>query len=89
VSALLYPNSSAEDNGCNRIEYLYERDEVRTDGSHQWDQVYLKTIRYIDYGATAAPQFKDRAIYNFRARDKRHLPRITTNSTSSNFVRIV
>src|SRR5205809_1906542 len=33
----------------NRIEYLYERDPVQTDGPHEWDQLYLSQIRYIDF----------------------------------------
>lgn len=41
----------------NRIDYLYERDAVQTDGPHQWDQLYLSEIRYVDYGDPANPQF--------------------------------
>lgn len=41
----------------NRIEYIYERETSADDGSHHWDQIYLKTIRYIDYGPRDAPQF--------------------------------
>jgi RHS repeat-associated protein len=41
----------------NRIEYLYEREPVREDGPHRWDQIYLKTIRYADYGSRDSPQF--------------------------------
>ena len=32
----------------NRIEYEYERD-LDAQGPHQWDQLYLKRIRYADY----------------------------------------
>src|SRR6266567_3512371 len=49
--------TSTTDPFGNRIEYLYERDAVQTDGPHQWDQLYLSTIRYIDYGDPANPQF--------------------------------
>jgi RHS repeat-associated protein len=35
----------------NRIEYEYERD-MGEDGPHHWDQLYLKRIRYADYGDT-------------------------------------
>jgi RHS repeat-associated protein len=41
----------------NRIDYLYERDAVQTDGPHHWDQKYLSEIRYVDYGNPASPQF--------------------------------
>lgn len=41
----------------NRVEYLYERDASTEDGPHRWDQIYLKTIRYGDYGSKDAPQF--------------------------------
>ena len=41
----------------NRIEYLYEREPSREEGPHRWDQIYLKSIRYGDYGAAGAPQF--------------------------------
>ena len=32
----------------SRIDYEYERDSAR-DGPHDWDQLYLKRIRYADY----------------------------------------
>ena len=35
----------------NRIVYEYERDSS-TEAGHQWDQIYLKQIRYIDYNDT-------------------------------------
>jgi YD repeat-containing protein len=41
----------------NRIEYLYEREPTQEEGPHRWDQIYLKTIRYGDYGPAGAPQF--------------------------------
>jgi RHS repeat-associated protein len=41
----------------NRIEYLYEGDAAAEDGSHRSDQIYLKTIRYADYGPRETPQF--------------------------------
>ncbi len=41
----------------NRIDYLYERDAVQTDGPHEWDQLYLSEIRYVDHGNPANPQF--------------------------------
>jgi RHS repeat-associated protein len=41
----------------NRIEYLYERELSRKEGPHRWDQLYLKTIRYGDYGHAEDLQF--------------------------------
>ncbi len=42
----------------NRIDYIYEHDAVQTDGPHDWDQIYLSEIRYIDYGNNRNnPQF--------------------------------
>ena len=41
----------------NRIEYNYERDQIQTEDSHHWDQLYLSEIRYIDHGDTDNPQF--------------------------------
>jgi Salmonella virulence plasmid 65kDa B protein len=43
----------------NRIEYVYEREPSRDDGPHHWDQVYLKTIRYVDYGPKDGPAVSD------------------------------
>jgi hypothetical protein len=40
----------SEDPFGNRIDYEYERDSAE-EGPRHWDQLYLKTIRYIDYGA--------------------------------------
>lgn len=52
----------------NRIDYLYERDAVQTDGSHQWDQLYLSEIRYIDYGDRANPEFLVRVKFTYAER---------------------
>ena len=41
----------------NRIDYQYEREPLREDGPHRWDQIYLKNIRYADYGPKEAPRF--------------------------------
>jgi YD repeat-containing protein len=41
----------------NRIDYVYERDAIQTDGPHHWDQLYLSQIRYADYGDPANPRF--------------------------------
>lgn len=42
--------SLSKDPFGNRIEYQYIRDAVQVDGPHEWDQLYLSKIRYIDYG---------------------------------------
>ena len=34
----------------NVIQYVYARDKVNTEDVHQWDQLYLSTIQYADYG---------------------------------------
>jgi RHS repeat-associated protein len=39
----------------NRIDYLYERDDVQTDGPHHWDQIRLSEIHYVDYEDPANP----------------------------------
>ncbi|MDZ7961970.1 MAG: SpvB/TcaC N-terminal domain-containing protein [Aulosira sp. DedQUE10] len=41
----------------NRIDYIYERDVIQTDGPHQWSQLYLSEIRYVDYGDPDNPQY--------------------------------
>lgn len=40
--------SRTEDPFGNRIEYAYRRD-LGGDGPHEWDQLYLQRIRYVDY----------------------------------------
>ena len=52
----------------NRIDYLYERDDVQTDGPHHWDQLYLSEIRYVDYGDFASPQFLVRVKFTYETR---------------------
>lgn len=52
----------------NRIDYLYERDPVQTDGPHHWDQIYLSEIRYVDYGDFANPQFLVRVKFTYETR---------------------
>lgn len=49
--------SLTTDSFGNRIEYVYERDEVQTEGPHHWDQLYLYEIHYVDYGDLANPGF--------------------------------
>jgi hypothetical protein len=42
----------------NVIQYSYVRDRVNSEGAHIWDQLYLSTIRYADYGTDPAnPKF--------------------------------
>jgi hypothetical protein len=54
----MYPAGvSTTDPFGNRIDYLYERDAVQTDGPHHWDQNYLSEIRYVDYSNPASPHF--------------------------------
>jgi hypothetical protein len=46
------------DTSGNIIQYTYVRDKVSTEGVHNWDQLYLSTIQYVDYGSDAAnPSF--------------------------------
>src|SRR5262249_46360887 len=48
--------SKTVDSFGNRIEYEYERD-LREDGPHRWDQLYLKQIRYADYTENGETKF--------------------------------
>ena len=52
----------------NRIEYEYEREPSREEGPHRWDQVYLKTIRYGDYGPADNLQFMVTVDFVYEAR---------------------
>ncbi len=52
----------------NRIDYLYERDAIQTNGPHRWDQVYLSEIRYADYGNADPPQFMVTVRFNYEDR---------------------
>jgi len=49
--------SQTRDPFGNLVEYVYQREPNRIDGPHHWDQVYLKTVRYGDYGAPGNIQF--------------------------------
>jgi RHS repeat-associated protein len=40
----------------NRVEYRYRRD-VGDDGERSWDQLYLETIRYVDYDVEGGSRF--------------------------------
>lgn len=48
--------SRTEDPFGNRIEYEYERD-LDEDEPHRWNQLYLREIRYADFGDRNAPDF--------------------------------
>jgi RHS repeat-associated protein len=55
----------------NCIEYLYERDSLRREGpprAHAWDQVYLREVRYADYGDPAAPEYLVRVKFRYESR---------------------
>jgi hypothetical protein len=52
----------------NQIQYFYERDAVRTQGPHQWDQLYLSQIRYADYGDPTAPDFLASVLFAYAPR---------------------
>jgi RHS repeat-associated protein len=52
--------TSTSDQLGNRIEYEYERD-TGDDGTHSWDQLYLKTIRYTAY---TDAQGQDRFLFS-------------------------
>ncbi len=51
----------------NRIEYDYVRDS-REEGAHQWDQLYLSEIRYVDYGDATNPQFLVKVNFTYEDR---------------------
>ncbi|CUS38117.1 conserved hypothetical protein, contains RHS repeats [Candidatus Nitrospira nitrosa] len=52
----------------NRIDYVYQRDAVRNDGPHRWDQLYVSEMRYVDYGDSANPQFLIRVQFVYDER---------------------
>lgn len=54
----------------NVIVYDYERD-TGTDGPHYWDQLYLKRIRYIDYGNRDNPEFLVSVTFEYEDRPDR------------------
>ncbi len=59
--------SRTEERFGNRIEYEYDRDLVE-DGSHHWDQLYLRRIRYADYGDRDDPQFLVSVTFEYEDR---------------------
>lgn len=60
--------TSTTDPFGNRTEYSYERDPVRIDGPHRWDQLYLSQIRYVDYGDPASPSYLVSARFTYATR---------------------
>jgi hypothetical protein len=60
--------TQTRDSFGNRIEYEYVREQTRSDGPHSWDQIYLKTIRYGDYGPADNPQFMVTVDLAYQAR---------------------
>jgi RHS repeat-associated protein len=52
----------------NTIKYIYERDAVQVEGSHQWDQQYLSEIHYVDYGDPASPDYLFAVKFNYEER---------------------
>ncbi len=57
-----------EDTHGNRIEYLYERDGVPTEGPHHWDQLRLKEVRYVEYDDTSSTPVLSRFLVHVRFR---------------------
>ena len=57
---------ATEDPFQNRIEYEYQRDRGQ-EGPHNWDQLYLKEIRYVDYpDANQQTQFLVRVSFEYQ-----------------------
>lgn len=54
----------------NLIVYDYERD-TSIDGPHHWDQLYLKQIRYADYGDRTNPKFLVSVTFEYEDRPDR------------------
>ena len=52
-----WPLTQTRDPFGSRIEYSYERETNRSVAPHLWDQVYLRTISYGDYGPATAAKF--------------------------------
>jgi RHS repeat-associated protein len=52
----------------NKIQYSYVRDPVRIDGPHQWDQIYLKEIRYVEYVESGEERFLYRIRFAYEPR---------------------
>ncbi|MGA9767845.1 MAG: SpvB/TcaC N-terminal domain-containing protein [Blastocatellia bacterium] len=55
----------------NRIDYLYERDSEQIEGAHHWDQLYLSSIRYVDYGDPSHPEFLVTVKFTYEDRSDR------------------
>jgi RHS repeat-associated protein len=51
----------------NRIEYEYDRDRGE-DGPHQWDQLYLKQVRYADYTDQGETKFLISVTFEYENR---------------------
>ena len=50
--------SSTTDTFGNQIVYEYARDSSQVDGPHRWDQVYMTSVKIVDYpDATGATQY--------------------------------
>ncbi len=51
----------------NQIIYEYERD-LGQEGPHQWNQLYLKRIKYADFGNRANPEFLVSVSFEYEER---------------------
>jgi hypothetical protein len=58
--------ASTIDPSGNRIEYLYERDPVQSDGPHNWDQIRLSEIRYAEYESATPSGPAERFLVHVR-----------------------
>jgi hypothetical protein len=56
--------TQTEDPFGNRIVHEYERD-TGEDGPHQWDQLYLKRTRYVDYQEAGQTKFLVSATFEY------------------------
>jgi hypothetical protein len=52
----------------NRVEYVYARDSLQTDGPHAWDELYLTEVRYVDYGDSGNPSFLVHVRFDYERR---------------------
>lgn len=60
--------TQTEDRFGSNILYLYQKEDVRKDEYHQWDQNYIKEIKYVDYQVEGQKAYLMRVLFNYENR---------------------
>lgn len=68
TSIFAWKLTRTEDTFGNHILYFYEKESVKENDFHKWDQNYLSEIKYADYEYSGQTKYMVRVLFNYENR---------------------